>query len=42
METDRVVELYMQSVCVSFQQIMHYYMEHEEYDMVMDTCKRHG
>lgn len=29
-------------VFLRFQQILLYYMEHNEYELVMETCKRHG
>ena len=29
-------------IYVRFQQILLYYMEHNEYELVMETCKRHG
>ena len=29
-------------VFLRFQQILLYYMEHMEYELVMETCKKHG
>jgi hypothetical protein len=33
---------YICHVFLRFQQILLYYMEHNEYELVMETCKRHG
>ncbi|XP_064382449.1 vacuolar protein sorting-associated protein 11 homolog [Halichondria panicea] len=34
--------LYLYEKALLFQQILQYHMEHNDYDQVMDTCKRHG
>ena len=36
--SDLIVYIYI----LRFQQILLYYMEHNEYGLVMETCKRHG
>lgn len=34
--------LYLYEKALLFQQILQYHMEHNDYEQVMDTCKRHG
>ncbi|XP_065898178.1 vacuolar protein sorting-associated protein 11 homolog [Dysidea avara] len=34
--------LYLYEKAKLFQQILHYHMEHKDYNSVMDTCRRHG